>query len=425
MYQKQTLSNGLRLLTAPMPQVKSVTALVMVEAGSRYETKKTNGLSHFLEHMIFKGTKKRPSSLAISSLIDGIGGAFNAFTSKEYTGFYVKAAREHLELILDVLSDMLLNSLLSPKELDKERGVIIEEINMYEDQPQSRVWELFEQLLYGKSPLAWRVSGEKENIRQISRPDMLRYINKMYHSRAIVIGLAGDLRLESRSSKLEFVVSKYFADVPKGRENAFLKADDAQKRPQSLTYYKKTDQAHLVLGVRGYPLDHPNEYPLSVLTTILGGNMSSRLWLEVREKRGLAYYVHSGSDFFHDCGYFTSAAGLRLGSVEDAIKVILEQFGKLTAKFVSAEELARAKDFLKGRMILRLEDSYHVASFYTSQELLKKKIETPEEVLAKIDKVTAEDIQRVAKDIFKTQKLNLAIIGPFKGEGKFSKLLKI
>lgn len=418
MFKKTTLPNGLRVISAPMPQVKSVTALVMVEAGSRYETARINGLSHFLEHMTFKGTKKRPTSLAISSLIDSVGGAFNAFTGKEYTGFYVKAASEHVKMILDVLSDMLLNSLFDPKELDKERGVIIEEINMYEDQPQARVGELFEEMLYDNAPLAWRVIGSPEIIKSVTRDDMVNYVRNMYHGKSIVVGLAGNIPNTE-------VVGQYFGQVPKGSENEFKKVIDKQNQPAAKVHYKKTDQAHLCLGVRAFPLGHPDRYILSVLSTILGGNMSSRLFVEVREKRGLAYYVNSSSEEFHDAGYFLAQAGLRLSAVDDAIKVILEEFSKLTVKTVSAKELRRAKDFAKGRMILTWEDSFKVDSFYTSQELLEKKIETPEEVLAKVDAVTEKDIQRVAKCIFISQHLNLALIGPFKKEEKFKKLLKL
>ena len=410
MYQKTTLPSGLRVISVPMPQVKSATALIMVEAGSRYEGQKVNGLSHFLEHMIFKGTKTRPNSLAISSLIDGIGGVFNAFTSKEYTGFYVKAESRHLNLILDVLSDMLLNSLYDPKELDKERGVIIEEINMYEDQPQARVGELFEELLYGKQPLAWRISGEKKNILDITHKNMTDYVKKMYHSKAMVIGLAGNIENNN--------INKFFDNLPKGDENKYLPIKEKQDKPQNLIYYKKTDQAHLCLGVRAYDMNHPDRYPLAVLGTILGGNMSSRLFIEVREKRGLAYYVHADSEEFHDCGYFAVSAGLNLNNLEEAVKVILGELREVRDVRVTEKELRRAKDYARGKMVLGLEDSYRTASFYVSQELLRKEIETPEEVLAKIEAVTAEDIQRVARDIFQNQKLNLAIVGPFKKSWK-------
>lgn len=420
MWHKTVLSSGLRVVTVPMESAKSVTALVMVAAGSRYETKKLNGISHFLEHMIFKGTKRRPSSLAISSLIDSVGGTFNAFTSKDHTGFYVKAEASHLELTLDVLSDMLLNSLYDFTELNKERGVIIEEINMYEDQPQSLVGEYFEELLYGDSPLGRRIIGTKENIQNITRAEMMDYVNKMYHSGSIVVGIAG--RAGEKESRK---VGEYFGIVPQGPENKFAPSPDSQERPRSLVHYKKTDQAHLCLGVRAYPLGHPDRYVLAVLANILGGNMSSRLFLEVREKRGLAYYVHSAIEEYHDRGYFVSQAGLRISAVEEAIKIINQQYGLATDKKVTPEELQRAKEFFKGRMVLRLEDSYNMAAMYTVQELLEKKMETPEEILGEVEKVTAEDIQRVAKDIFRDQRLNLAVVGPFKGEGKFERLLKI
>jgi len=360
MYSKTSLKNGLRVISVPMPQVKTAAALVMVEAGSRYENKKINGLSHFLEHMIFKGTKKRPNSLAITSLIDGIGGSFNAFTGKEYTGFYVKAESRHLELILDVLSDMVTNSLYDAKELDKERGVIIEEINMYEDQPQARVSELFEELLYDNQPLAWRICGEKDVIKKVSREDMLSYVNKMYHSSAIVVGMAGDLKNPD-------LAEKYFGNVPKGGENKYEKVLEKQSKPQSLVYHKKTDQAHLCLGVRAYDMNHPDRYVLDVLGTILGGNMSSRLFLEVREKRGLAYYIHADNEEFHDTGYFMAQAGLNLSNVDEAIRVILGEYGKMRAKAVSAPELRRAKDYARGKMVLSLEDSFRTASYYTAQ----------------------------------------------------------
>ncbi|MBI3887599.1 insulinase family protein [Candidatus Microgenomates bacterium] len=241
MYFKTLLKNNLRVVSVPMESVKSATALIMVEAGSRYETPEINGISHFLEHMIFKGTKNRPTAHAISSIIDGIGGAFNAFTSKEYTGFYVKAESSRLELILDVLSDMLQNSLFDPKELDKERGVIIEEINMYEDLPQVRVEELFEELLYGTQPLAKRISGTKEIIKDITQKQMLNYVNRMYHASSIVAGLAGNVGAIHESP-----VQKYFSNVPAGKENSFAPIDDSQNGAKSLVYNKATYQAHLL-----------------------------------------------------------------------------------------------------------------------------------------------------------------------------------
>ncbi len=403
-----------------MEGVKTVTALVMVATGSRYETARISGISHFIEHMPAKGTKKRPSSILISSAIDAIGGATNAFTAKEYTGFYVKAGAEHLELLLDVLADELLNPLFRPEDIESERGVIIEEINMYEDQPQARVAEVLEKLMYPGSPLGWRISGEKATITKITRQDMLDYHQQMYNARSVVVGVSGKL-----NGRVLEKIGKYFGAVPKGKMIPFDRVSEQQKKPQAALYFKKTDQAHLCLGLRAYPLGHPDRYAAAVFTNILGGNMSSRLFIEVREKRGLAYYVGSGIEEYHDCGNLTVQAGLRLSAVEEAIKVILSQLALMSAKPVSASELRRAKDYFKGRMVLRLEDSFNQAMMYTSQELLEGKIETPEEILAQVEKVTAADVQRVAKDLFANHKLNLALVGPFKDQEKFAKILRL
>ncbi|MEK7127874.1 MAG: pitrilysin family protein [Patescibacteria group bacterium] len=406
MFKKTILENGLRVVSVSMPQVKSAAVLVLVKTGSRYETKKINGISHFLEHMAFKGTKRRPSNLLISSIIDGIGGSFNAFTTKDHTGFYIKAASENLDLILDLLSDLVQNSLIDDQELEKERGAIIEEINMYEDQPQNRVGELYEELLFGDHPLGWQISGTKETVARITRNDVLDYIQNMYHSTAIVVGVVGAIP--------ELPVQKYFGKIKPGKENKFDPVTAEQDTPKSLIYYKKTDQAHVCLGVRGYSISHPDRYPLALLSTIIGGYMSSRLFQEIRMKRGLAYYVSSGSEEYADTGYFVTQAGLRIDAVSDAVKIILEQFDLLKNKPPSLEELRRAKDYWRGKMVLSLEDSFRNAAFYATQELLEGKIETPDEVMARVDAVTTEDIQRVAKNIFLNKNLNLAIIGPFK-----------
>lgn len=435
MFSKKVLDSGIRVITAPMGGVKSVTALVMVEAGSRYETEKINGITHILEHISFKGTKSRPSSLAITSLIDGIGGSFNAFTSKEYTGFYIKAASTHLPLLLDVLSDMLQNSLYDEGELKKEQGVIIEEINMYEDQPQAKVGELFERLLFPNNPLGWDTIGTKETVNSITRNDVVDYVRQMYHGKSMIITIAGDIgdagaaQHDTKSGHSgrspESLIDKYFNKITPGQENKYIRyAGGAQHDAKSLIKFKQTDQAHLCLGVRGYDINHPDKYVLDVMGTILGGNTSSRLFIEVREKRGLAYYVTAGSEEFLDCGYFMAQAGVKISAVEEAIKVILDEFIKMK-NFDSNDELLRAKDFTSGKMALALEDSQRVAAFYASQELLRKKIMTPDEVLEKIEAVTAEDIKRVANDIFVDHNLNLSLIGPFKDGDKFDNILKL
>jgi predicted Zn-dependent peptidase len=410
----------------------------MIEAGSRYENKDNNGISHFLEHMMFKGTKKRPSKKDISVQLDGIGASFNAFTSKEYTGFYVKASAEHEEFVLEILSDIVLNSVYSDAEMDKDRGVIIEEINGDEDEPASKVFQEFEKILFQGSPLAMTVAGEKKNIEEISREMMVDYVNKMYHSGSMIVAMAGSLgeprsNLKSQNSNVGLerqkssheLVEKFFGNVAKGGENKFEKAVSKQQTAQSKVLFKETEQAHLCLGFPGYSLINPDRYALSVLSNILGGTMSSRLFEEVREKRGLAYYVSSYAEEYQDTGFVMANAGVRLDSAEEVIKVILSEFAKIRESGVSEQELRRAKDYSKGKMVLSLEDSFRVASFFAGQEILEKKVLLPDEILAKLDAVTNDDIVRVAKDLFKSEKLNLSLIGPFKNEEKFTRLLKI
>lgn len=418
MFSKKVLANGVRFISAPMPSVKSVTILVMVEAGSRYENAENNGVSHFLEHMMFKGTKKRPSKIEISKELDGIGASFNAFTSKEYTGFYVKSAAENLNLITDVVSDMVVNSTFPVGEVDKEKGVIIEEINMGEDDPSGRVFEVFEKMIFSGSPLSMRIAGEKETVSQMTRDQIVAYVEKMYHGNSMVVSVAGQV---GEGNKVE----SYFGEIKEGGENKFLPAIDQQTKAQVSVYEKKTEQAHFVLGVRGYALSDPKRYAASILGNILGGNMSSRLFQEIRENRGLAYYVSAASEEYLDTGFWVAGAGVRLSDIDEALKVALEQLYKVKQEGVTDEEIGRAKEYARGKMVLSLEDSSRVASFFAGQELLEKKILLPDEVLAKIDGVTKEEIQMVAEELFETERLNLAVIGPYDDKEKFDKILQI
>ncbi len=418
-YQKHTLPNGLRILTVPMPQVQSVTVLIMVGIGSRFEEKEINGISHFLEHMAFKGTEKRPSAFDISSLIDGIGGEFNAFTSKDHTGYYVKAAAKHLPLLIDLLSDMLLHSKFDREEIEKERGVIIEEINMYEDTPMRKVGDLYENLLYGDTKLGRDIAGLKEVIKSVKREDFTSYIDRFYGPSNTVVAIAGGIK-ESKD-----LVGKYLGEW---QSKPVVQPDlmpDGQKEPQLLLKYKDTQQAHLCLGVRSYHLTHPSRYALGVLTAILGGGMSSRLFIQVRERRGLAYYVRSSNEEYVDVGNFVTQAGVDVVRIDDAIKVMLEEFVKIVKEPVTKEELVKAKEYLKGRFTLELEDSRSVAALFATTQVLEDKVRTPEEIMKKIDEVTIEDVQNVAKDIFRQEWLNLAIIGPYKEEERFRKLLTL
>jgi predicted Zn-dependent peptidase len=418
-YQRHTLTNGVRLITIPMDGVKTVTAMIAIGAGSRYETKKINGISHFLEHMVFKGTKKRPSALEISSIIDGIGGEFNAFTGKEEVAFYIKSASSHLELLLDVLSDMLLNSVYKLEELNRERGVIIEEINMYEDLPMRKVAELYEELVWGDQPMGWDIAGKKEIIQKISRTDILRYINAHYAPENLVVAIAGNFE----SNRAVELVEKYLGGFGKRKYDKFIPTKEAQSRPKLLVRYKKTDQAHLCLGVRAFAVNHPDRYILEVLNAILGGGMSSRLFINVRERRGLAYYIRSSADLYSDTGNLVAQAGIDLKRVDEALRVMVEEFGKMTKEKVDKEELERGKEFLSGRLLLELEDTKNVAARYGLDELIERRIIWVDELVEKVKQVSQEDILRVAKALFDDRRLNFAIIGPFKSKENFEKIL--
>jgi len=422
-FHKTILRNGLRVITVPMPSFESSTVLVMAAAGSRYETKQNNGISHFLEHMAFKGTKKRPSAISISTLIDGIGGEFNAFTSKEVTGYYIKSSSNHIDLCMDVLSDMLTNSLFKEEEIDKERGVILEEINLYEDTPARKIGDIYEHLLYKDTPMGWDISGEKDVIKKIQREDFLKYMASLYSADNITVVVAGGID----SAKAEYLVEKYFGKMRKFGTLKYAKVVENQKKPEVFIKSKTTEQVHIAIGVRTVPTDHPDRYPLSLLSAILGGGMSSRLFHEVREKRGLAYYIRSSPEHYQDCGSLVSVSGVDPKRVEEAASVIIEEYHKVqSSKFkVQSSELKKAKEFLKGHMVLELEDSRAVAGFFASQELLEKKIDTPEEVIEKINKVTVGEVQHVAKRYLTNEHLNLAAIGNFPNGQRFEKMLEL
>lgn len=422
-FQKTELSNGLRVLTVPMPSLESATALIMVGAGSRYETKENNGISHFLEHMAFKGTQKRPTAKDVAEVIDGIGGEFNAFTSKEVTAFYVKSAASHLDTSLDVISDILINSAFSQEEIDKERGVIIQEINMYEDTPMRKIGDIYENLVYGDTPLGWDIAGEKDVIRKIQRQDFIDYIAKLYSPSNMSLIIAGGINQEEALEQAE----RYFGGMKKFETMEAKQLVVEQDKPNFKLRNKKTEQVHLILGLRTTRVCSADRYPLSVVASILGGGMSSRLFNEVREKRGLAYYVRAASQHYTDNGNLFCMAGVDAQKTEEAIKVILGEFAKIRdeAKDISEKELLKAKEYIKGHLVLELEDSRDVAVFYGEQELLEDEIENPARVLRKVDKVTIDDIRRVCEKYFKQNRLSLALIGDFNNGQKFQDLLNL
>ena len=421
MFKKTTLSNGLRIITVPQKNTQAVTVLVLVGTGSKYEKKGNNGISHFLEHMFFKGTKKRLTPLQIVEPLDKVGGIYNAFTGQEYTGYFAKVEVSQLELALDWVSDIFLNSTFPEKEIRKEKGVIIEEIHMLYDNPMSYIQTLWLKLLYGDQPAGWDITGTKENVMKMNRQEILDYKNKQYAAENTIISVAGKIDTPAIIKK----VKKYFAKIKTVQTFKKPKVFEKQTKPNFLLHYRKTDQAHLCLGVRGFNLFHPLRYAFEILGVILGGMMSSRLFIEVREKLGIAYYIKTSAEADPDTGYLLTQAGVNNKNIEKAILTILKEYKKISQKRVPILELKKAKDNIKGKLALLLESSDARASFFASQELLEKKILTTKEIFAKIDKVRTNDIIKVAKDIFKPEKLNLAIIGPFKKKERFKKLLKL
>lgn len=422
-YTRTLLPNGLRVLTIPMPSLESATVLVMVGAGSRYETRGTSGISHFLEHMAFKGTEKRPSAIEISSIIDGMGGEFNAFTGKESTGFYIKSAKARIETSFDVISDMLTHSKMDPAEIQKERGVITEEINLYEDMPARKIGDIYERLLYGDTPMGWDIAGEKEVIQKVQREDFLAYMGRLYSADNITVVVAGGIK----ENEAVALAQKYFSGMRRFKTDSPIAVKDAQDKPAVFVKKKATEQVHVALGVRTVPLHSDKRYPLAVLSAILGGGMSSRLFHEVREKRGLAYYVRSSSEEYTDAGTLVSTAGVDPKRAQEAIEVMVLEYAKIaTGKMgLKPGELKKAKEFLKGHLVLDLEDSKSVAAYYASQEILEERIENPNEALGKIDAVTADEVEAVGKEFFKENVLNLAVIGKDADGQKLESLLKL
>jgi len=419
-FKKTTLKNGLRIITVPLKNTQSVTVLVLVGTGSKYETKEINGISHFLEHLFFKGTKKRPNPLKIAEQLDRVGGMYNAFTGEETTGYWAKVNSEHFDLALDWVSDILLNTKLKQKDIEREKGVILEEINMYLDLPMSYVGVLWDKLLYGDQPAGRSILGEKTNIISFKRKDFSKYYSNHYLASNTVVCVAGNI-----TKSAEAKIKKYFQGIKTGSACSKKEVREEQVKPQSLIHFKKTDQTHLCLGVRGYNLFHKQRYIQDLLAVILGGNMSSRLFMVVRERQGLAYYIRTSSEKNTDTGCLVTQAGVDNKKVEKAIKSILKEYNLLKIKKITKQELQKAKDYVKGTLSLSLESSDAQASFYAGQELLTQKMLSPKECIRKINKVTVSDIQKVAKDIFQPEKLNLALIGPFKDREKFQRLLKL
>ncbi len=432
------LKNNLNLITVPMSGTKTVTVLVMVGVGSKYENKQNSGVSHFLEHMLFKGTKKRKNTLAISSELDGIGADFNAFTSKEYTGYYIKTSKDNVNLALDVVSDMYFNSKMSAVEIEREKGVIIEEFNMYLDNPMMHVEDIFEDLLYGDTPAGRDTIGTKKSIMELKRPDFVSYFNNQYNAKNTIVCLAGNIKNQDECEK---IVKKYFSNsIFKDRGKNFKEKKVVSEKQVSMgvkAEYKKTDQAHLVLGVRSCSWSDKDKIISRLLAIILGGSMSSRLFVNLRGRNGLAYYVRTSAESYTDTGYLATSAGVPAAKVDQAIQIIMTEYKKMKTSLVTPTELKRAKDLLNGKFAIQMEASDNLANWYARQavieltnlrlenkEIKQSNLASPEKYLKIISKVTASDIKRVANKIFVEEGLNLAVIGPFKDENVLRKNLK-
>ncbi len=419
-YQETVLGNGLTVATCRMPSMSSVSVGLWLRAGGRFESKKNNGVSHFLEHLLFKGTTRR-NYRQIKEAIEGIGGSLNGFTAEEATCYLAKVVSKHLPLTLDVLSDMILNPLLKEEDIEKEKMVVKEEIKMYLDLPASFVHALFSELLWPNQPLGAMIVGRAEVIESLTREGILAYKERLYNPSNLVIAVAGNLEHEKTVREVE----KIFGSLPRCRRSRFSPAKENQSRPAVKLKAKDTEQTHLCLGGRALPRSHPDRYILGVLNVILGGNMSSRLFNEVREKRGLAYEIHSSLSPFHDTGAFVISAGVDNRKVARTIQVILKELNKVKSRPVPRNELRRAKDFASGQLLLALEDTSNYMHWLGENRLCLGRVPSVEEVLEKVNRVTADDLQRIANQLFSNDNLNLALIGPLKEEKEISKTFQL
>lgn len=405
-YSVNKLANKMPVILAPLMGTETITVLVMVKTGSKYESRKQSGLSHFLEHMFFKGTEKRPSAKALSIELDAVGGEYNAFTGKEYTGYYIKVASHKAEKALELVSDMLLNSKFESEEIEREKGVIVEEINMYEDNPLMKIEDVFESCLYGDTPAGWDTAGSVTNVQSFKRKDFVNYFKSQYGAKSSSLIIAGKM-----PKNINSLAKKYFSSLPINNWRDKVKVKDNQKNVNLKVVNKKTDQSTLSLGVRLGKISLKDEYVVKMLAIILGGSMSSRMFSEVRERRGLAYFVRTSTEFYSDSGYLTTTAGIKLGHEEEAVSVIINEYKNVIKESISEEELRRAKDMIKGRIAISLEASDDLANWYGHQTIYRQKYLSPNDFLNEIEKVSIKDLEKMAKKIFVDSNLNLALIG--------------
>ncbi len=424
-----TLKSGLTVIQIPIESVKSATVLTLSNTGSRYETSAKQGIAHFFEHIVFKGTENYPTTQDLAEVVDSVGANFNAFTSKEYTGYYVKAASKHVNIAIEVLSDMLMAPRLRQTDIDKEKGVIIEELNMYRDMPSRHISDLFDQMVF-EGGLSHDIIGTKDTIRSITSQDFQDFLNKWYGHGNILVIVAGDASVVMQDAVLWRIQEQFGKGSPEKRQPEKQELSEWIEQEKISTNklhveFKETEQAHFVMGWPGIERGHGDRFNLSVLNTILGSSFSSRLFTEVREKRGLCYYVHSDLDMLHGIGMFGASAGVDPKRVEEAVRVTIDQFTSIAdgSAPITEKEVTRAKEYICGKLVLSLEDSQTVAQYYGLKQLLRNTIETPDDVMEKIRAVSLDDIHRVAKSIIKPGELRFAIIGPYKDESVFQKFV--
>ena len=418
-FNKTVLDNGFRIITIPQPAAVAMTALVLVETGSKYETREESGIAHFLEHMCFKGTTKRPVPNQVAQELEGLGAETNAFTSHEYTGYYAKVAANKGEMALEIVADIYLNPTFPKEEIEKEKGVIIQEGKMYEDLPMRKAGEYFMQLLYGDCPAGRDIIGNEKVIMGATRDVFKSFHERFYLGAQTTLVLAGNINEE----KLIAQAKELFEHIPAGEKVAKEAVKESQSEMAIMLKHKESDQAHLVMGYRAFDMFDERRIALTVLAHVLGGGMSSRLFNLLREKMGAAYYVRAEADLYTDHGYVAASAGIQLAKIEEAIPAIKKEFLKLKEDLVPDKELEKVKNHLEGTTLLGLEGSDDIAGFYGLSELLRGEVTTTEELIKKIRAVTSEEIKELANELFVDEKLNMAIIGPFKDEEKFRTLL--
>ncbi len=420
MFQRAVLDNGLTVLTSSMPHTRSVSMAVFIGAGSRYESDELAGASHFLEHLLFKGTKHWPTARELSEAVEGLGGMMNASTDREMTVYWCKVASDHARQALAVLSDMMLNPILDSSEMEKEREVVLEELRMTNDIPSNRVDLLIDEIMWPDQPMGRDVGGSQDSVRGITKDQILEYIRHQYNPSNAVITVAGNISHEETVDALAEALREW---KPEKSEN-WYPVQNGQDSPRIGVEQRKTDQAHVCIGLPGLPIAHPDRFVLGLMNVILGEGMSSRLFLQLRENQGLAYDVHSSLNLFRDCGSLVVYCGVEPKKTQRAITSILEELHGLQAN-IPESELTKARELSKGRMLLRMEDSRAVAMWMGAQETLVGNVRTVDEVVELIDAVTIEDIERVATDLIKEEKLSLAVVGPYRSEARFRNLMKL